>query len=285
MTKHAIITLLLSVSVLFTATAQRNREPHAVGSFPRLSWNIVQPDTSNNAFFEKYPFVKSIRARFGANPPTTFYLQFDTTLTDGKHGEPFDMEFEGDAYLFRKLYSPINFVTPSFTAVYVDGDNDPGKTSRSTWMVIHSDSVVYYGYESYQLIGKSGGNFDMFTPRFKGEIDAVSHTITNAYQASGVKASGDSILVFGGVVNRTGYLPRLDLLSGEATSFSEWIKSQLETVFVSENIVVEQAKWTPGIYYSSGRPARVPIKLYVQLEADGTVTIIPTPSALSSASD
>ncbi len=283
--KYAFITVLLSVSFLFTATGQRNREPSAVGSFPRLSWNIVQPDTSNNAFFKKYPFVKSIRAFFGANPPTTFYLQFDTAMTDGKDGEPFDMEFEGDAYLFRKLYSPIHFATPSFTSVYVDGDNNPGKTSRSTWMVIHSDSVVYYGYESYRLIGKSGGNFDMFTPRFKGEIDSVSHAITSAYQVSGVKPSGDSILVFGGVVNQTGYLPRLDLLSGDATSFSEWIKSQLETVFVSENIVVEQAKWTSGIYHSSGRPARVPIKLYVQLEADGTVTIIPTPSALSSASD
>src|SRR3546814_16825967 len=92
--KCAFITLLLGVSVLFTATAQRNREPSVVGSFPRLSWNIVQPDTSNNAFFKKYPFVKSIRARFGANPPNPFHLQFDSAMNHGRLGDPFAMKFE-----------------------------------------------------------------------------------------------------------------------------------------------------------------------------------------------
>src|SRR5690606_7020851 len=149
-------------------------------------------------------------------------------------------------------------------AVYIDGDNNPGKTGRNTWMVIHRDSVVYYGYESYQLIGKTGSGFDSFTPRFKGEMDTASHRITSAFQVSGVKASGDSILVFGGIVNRAGHLPTLDLLSGDATSFSDWIKAQLETIFVSEGTIREQGKWTPGIYYSSGRPMRVPIKLYVR---------------------
>lgn len=246
---------------------------------------MVYADTANNMFFARYPHIKEIKAYASAGSVTQFYLAFDTAGAGEVYGEFYDLLFEGDAYMYKQKYPPVHFKIPSFTAEYIHGDPSPGKTSKGVGTTIYKDSVVYYGSERRQLIeerdyGLPSGGMG-WPPKYLGDLQKVAGTIEQEYKAHHPMAGADTVLVYRGLVDKAGYMRKLELISGTPTPFSDFVKGHLARAFLTEDLD-KRPRWKPGVVASSGISNRAKTKIYVHRDRDGRFTVL-TPRVLTSA--
>lgn len=234
----------------------------------QATFRITLPETNLNKLFEQHPEIDSLNLDFWDGEPSFLRINKhkQTTIGGNTPGEVFDLQFEGDRFLFRKGYGDISFPKPPpLTLDYLTGISKEAlsNTCYDVEAIFHRDSMIYkFTLNHYHGIFLRRDR-KQNSAKFKGDILALKTALEDSYKEFDSAGSIDSILVFEGIVGRDGRLESIKLISGERSIFSDQMLVGLQKYAIP---------WWPA--NQGGRTVREPVKIYVKLHLNGEITVL-----------
>jgi hypothetical protein len=242
-----------------------------------LNWHVNLPDTSNLDFFRQHPHISKIDMTVVNDKVEGISLIFKDKNERGNEREAYSTYFKGDVLVFQDRYKkPISWVIPRFYTNDINGDY-VGYMYDHCSSSIYPDSVIFRYYEHHLLSEnkkqkQAVGGGGPFTPSFVGKIQDLADSITVELAKTGYEDTGESVVVFEGIVERNGKLQDLEQVFGDSTLFSETVAFCLLKDYPDIRRF-KRGMWHPSI--ADGRPMRARIRIYAELR-EGELYVEPS---------
>lgn len=250
------------------------QSPSEINPKSNFRLEIKIQDTTNNYLFRNDLYLHSISTAFRDDMPTDIYLYRKDSATDSTYVKYYNLLFKGDAVLFRENFGTVKYLLPTAQVDYFDGSKDINNAFALVAVNIYRDTVSYRyrrrlsttiieGYNPKFLIGMPA--------RFKGDMQLMEERLSNKFSQLSNTNVLDSILVFSATINKAGVLSNMELVVGEKSVFSELVKNNLDPPPDDLGLKKPSADWFAG--NTDVGPRQSQIRIYVQLNQDGSVTI------------
>jgi hypothetical protein len=227
-----------------------------------ISLRFMLYDTANNHIFKLHPEIQYIAVSFIQDRPEVIWVR-DNPDTRSYY----DMSFKGDSVDILNKYGPIHFRAPEISLnqlLEYQKFNFP--THWEIGETIYKDSIVYSLIYSTSVQTEIPANG--MAARLHGRYEDLAKQIADELQKKSISNFPDSIIVLQGVIERgkDQSIEELKLIVGKQSTFSD---TALQVIGNDKN------KWHAATYFSGVTGASI-IKFYIELRADGTVTILPS---------
>lgn len=237
-----------------------NYKPSESRSLISLSFMLY--DTANNHIFKHHPEVKYISAPIEQDHAKVIWVRDNPDSRSY-----YDMTFKGDSLDILNKYGPIHFRAPKISLNQLVGNqkfNFP--THWEIGETIYKDSIVYslrYNTGEQTEVVANG-----MAARLHGQYKDLAKQIADELQKKNISNLPDSIIVLQGIIEKGNdrSIEELKLIVGKQSAFSD---TALQVIGNDQN------KWHAATYFSGVTGASI-IKFYIELRADGTVTILPS---------
>jgi len=242
-------------------------------------------DTSNNSLLNRQEKLKEIWGLFRNDKLHEIRLRYRDHNTDFWDSEFYDMNFEGDVYVFNNKYkNSIRFVEPQIDVQQIYGKKIECLNSKVLRTIIRQDSVIFNF--KLECLG-NGINRDIpvrtelgVPAKYSGDLKKLCSAVEKQFADINTTFGIDSIVVFRGVVDVSGDLSGLILEAGEQSAFSDAVKDVLK--FSQRTPTLRERKyWVPAKIERG--PVKSNIRIYARLNGDGSVTLS-TPHSLGTLS-
>lgn len=249
-----VILFILSMILFLDVQAQYKR---------RMLFTMTFPDSSYRDFFTEHSDLDRLLMKFENNQAVfvKLFTQQDVKK-DNLAGEPYDLTFEGDRYLFEKRYKQFVFPTLPKSTIGFWTDTSSLKLYREFEIVLHKDSISYqmsrtdYGDNEDYFFVPSRTGFAKYT----GDTVMLKKSIADVLNEH--KAVIDSVLVFQGIVGLDGDLNEVSLISGARSPFSDLVLASIQK---------EMNMWFPAM--QGGRRVKDLVKIFIRINQDSSITI------------
>lgn len=242
------------------------------------SIRISIADTSNNSLFLKHETLKEIWGLFRSDQLHEVRLRYQESDSEFWNSEYYDMNFEGDAYVFKNKYEGvIHYIEPKIDVQQIYGKEIKCLPRKRLRTIIRKDSVIF----DFKL--ECGGEDQQrdvpflttlgVPAKYFGNLEKLSSTIEKQFAVITPVTDIDSILVFRGVVDVSGDLNNLMLEVGERSAFSDAVKNALNSSQGTQTLR-ERKRWVPARIERG--PVKSDLRIYARLHEDGSVTISTT---------
>lgn len=281
--KKYIFTVIF-LCILKPALSQRHKENLNIDIKHRLLVTIPSQNYFGNKYIERIAFaIADDTVSSVAIYPKEDNAYLKETFLEGPFKQKFfffDFGFEADKIVFKQKYHHIQLLTfPFARIVNMYEKEDSSKKYTIEGVRLYSDSTIYVYTNSYEADSKI--SYFGFPAKYKGDLQGLETRISRDIASTTSKTPIDSILVYEAVVSfspsdfgriRHTKFELRRLLYGKESVFSGIVERNLraeETNFYEDG----KPKWVAAIQGSSGTPMDTKVKIYVRLNADGSVII------------
>lgn len=242
------------------------------------SIRISIANTSNNPHFSKQEKLKEIWGVFRNDKLHEVRLRYQELDSEAWNSEYYDMNFEGDLYVFKNKYkNSIRFLEPKIDIQQIYGKKIECPNSKQLKTIIRKDSVIF----NFKL--ECLGNdiqrdipvrTDLGVPaKYAGDLKKLCSAIEKQIAEISSVANIDSIVVFRGVVDVSGDMSSLILEAGEQSVFSDAVRYALNSPQRPKKLR-EPKLWVPARIERG--PVKSNIRIYARLNKGGSVTVSTT---------
>lgn len=251
-----------------------------------MTWiRISMADTRNNSFLLNQEKLKEILGIFQNDELHEIRLNYQEEDNESWYSEYYDMNFEGDVYVFKKKYkNSVHFLKPKIDIQNIDGRAVSYINSKQLVTVIREDSVIF-NYRLEHLGEDTQKNIlnrnKLGVPaRYFGDLEKLSSRIAEQLSREKPITDVDSIVVFRGVVDVQGDMTSLILEAGERSLFADKVEKALSSPQTTRKLR-DSKHWVPARI--SRGAVKSNIRIYARLHKDGSVTMS-TPRVLGTIS-
>lgn len=242
------------------------------------SIRIAIADTSNNYLFLEQEKLKEIWGVFQNDELHEMRLRYQEPDNEFWNSEYYDMNFEGDVYVFKKKYkNSIHFLKPKIDVQNIYGRAKQYLNSKQFLTVIRKDSVIFdFRLECLRedMQGNVPNRNKLGVPaKYFGDLKKLSSSIEKQFAETNSPAEVDSIVVFRCVIDVSGDMSSLILEAGERSAFSDAVKNALNSSQRTQTLR-EHKRWVPARI--SRGAVKSNIRIYARLHKDGSVTMSTT---------
>ncbi|MBD1424448.1 hypothetical protein [Sphingobacterium arenae] len=242
------------------------------------SIRISIADTSNNYLFLEQEKLKEIWGIFQNDELHEMRLRYQEPDNEFWNSEYYDMNFEGDVYVFKKKYNnSIHFLKPKIDVQNIYGRAKQYVNSKQFLIVIRKDSVIFdFRLECLgeDMQGNVPNRNKLGVPaKYFGDLKKLSSSIEKQFAEINSPAEVDSIIVFRCVIEVSGDMSSLILEAGERSAFSDAVKNALNSSQRTQTLR-EPKRWVPARI--SRGAVKSNIRIYARLHKDGSVTMSTT---------
>src|SRR5690606_24312650 len=242
------------------------------------SIRIAIADTSNNYLFLEQEKLKEIWGIFQNDELHEMRLRYQEPDNEFWNSEYYDMNFEGDVYVFKKKYNnSIHFLKPKIDVQNIYGRAKQYVNSKQFLIVIRKDSVIFdFRLECLgeDMQGNVPNRNKLGVPaKYFGDLKKLSSSIEKQFAEINSPAEVDSIIVFRCVIEVSGDMSSLILEAGERSAFSDAVKNALNSSQRTQTLR-EPKRWVPARI--SRGAVKSNIRIYARLHKDGSVTMSTT---------
>ncbi|WP_293924833.1 hypothetical protein [Sphingobacterium sp. UBA6320] len=237
-----------------------NYKPGVSTSLIYLNFKIL--DTANNHIFKLHPEIRYIAVSFIQDRPEVIWVRDNPDSRSY-----YDMSFKGDSLDILNKYGTIHFRAPEISLhQLIRNQKFNFPTHWEIGETIYKDSIVYsLGYstgEQTEVVANG------MAARLHGQYKDLAKQIADELQKKNISNLPDSIIVLQGIIEKGNdrSIEELKLIVGKQSAFSD---TALQVIGNDQN------KWHAATYFSGVTGASI-IKFYIELRADGTVTILPS---------
>lgn len=242
------------------------------------SIRISIADTSHNTLLLKQEKLKEIWGMFQNEKLYGIRFLYQDPNNEYWNSEFYDMNFEGDIYVFKNKYkNSIRFVKPKIDVQQIYGKTIECMGSKQLRTIIRKDSVIFdFNLECLREDKRRNipDRTELGVPaKYSGDLTKLCSTIEKQLVEINSTVGIDSIIVFRGVVDVNGDMSNLILEAGKPSVFSDAVKNVL-TFLENPQTLRKRKIWVPARIERG--PVKSNIRIYVKLTEDGSVTMSTT---------
>lgn len=242
------------------------------------SIRIAIADTSNNYLFLEQEKLKEIWGVFQNDELREIRLRYQEPDNEFWNSEYYDMNFEGDVYVFKKKYkNSIHFLKPKIDVQNIYGRAKQYLNSKQFLTLILKDSVIFdFRLECLgeDMQGNVPNRNKLGVPaKYFGDLKKLSSSIERQFAEINSPVEVDSIVVFRCVIDVGGDMSSLILEAGERSAFSDAVKNALNSSQRTQTLR-EPKRWVPARI--SRGAVKSNIRIYAKLHKDGSITMSTT---------
>lgn len=243
-----------------------------------ISIRISIADTSNNPLLLKQDKLKEIWRVIRNEELHEIRFRYQEHENEFWNSEFYDMNFEGDVYVFKSKYgNSVHFIEPKIDIQQIYGKKLKCLNSKQLRTIIRQDSVIFdfrLACKSDSIQSDNPDRTALGVPaKYSGDLKSLCSTVEKHFAEVNSAADIDSIAVFRGVVDVSGYMTSLILEAGERSAFSDAVEDALNSSQETQALK-ERKIWIPA--RTERGPVKSNIRIYASLNKDGSVTVSTT---------
>lgn len=233
---------------------------------------------TNQTFFKTYDSINSIFMGYKDLKPYYILLKFEND-SFGERNEHFDLTFQGDLWLLKKVYPSIEVLDLQSDVFNSNVGLGIEKIQRIKSITIERKKLqitLFNNTISSDTRDDLTENVWAFPARYIGGTKELERNLSSISPPKLSKNEVDSVFLFKVKISKKGNLEEVEPVYGNKSSYSKVLQKKLSeknTNYFSDG----SPKWKAAIRYNVSRPMNSILKIYVKRSHDGQITIkIPT---------